>query len=136
MGVIVRFSEPERREKYAKRYGIRVLIWLAAIVISFILVQFLVKPVTCELGQAIEWNTICQNCQMEHCLDCGKAGKDGCDQLKEGYIFDELTQTVISDACQMDHCAVCQESGVYGCDICEIGYKFNQLLGFCQSTVC
>ena len=47
LNVIVRFSEVERRKKFAKRYAIRFLIWLCAIIVSFILVQVLVSPVTC-----------------------------------------------------------------------------------------
>ena len=133
---MVRFSEPERRVKYAKRYGIRVLFWFCAIVISFALVQFLVDPTSCQESQAVEWNTVCHNCQMENCIDCSSAGKHGCDEFKEGYFFDSVTGKVMSKTCLLDHCKDCSKSGIRGCDLCDENYRYNELLGFCQSMVC
>ena len=136
MNVVVRYNEVERRKKFAKRYGIRLLIWLFAIIVSFILVQVFVSPVDCQESQAKEWGRICHNCSMENCVDCSKAGKDGCDEFKVGYFFDEVTGSVMSTQCLMEHCNECAESGIRGCDLCDEGFRFNELLGFCQSTVC
>lgn len=99
LNVVVRYSEPERRQKYAKRYAARVGLWFVAIIVSFVLVQLFVSPVQCENGQATEWDTVCMNCSLQHCLDCSEAGKDGCDLCEDGYLFDVDTESCIDDAC-------------------------------------
>jgi len=136
LNVVVRYSEPERRRKYAKRYSIRVCLWLTAILASLILAQTFVSPIACEDGQAMEWNAICLNCQMENCVECAEAGYDGCNVCKEGFVYSPDGKSCIDGSCQIKHCSVCKESGVKGCDACDEGYQFNQLLQYCQSTVC
>ena len=50
INVVVRYKEPERRKKFAKKYTCRILPQLLLISILFAIVQFLVDPVECGSG--------------------------------------------------------------------------------------
>ena len=47
INVVVRYKEPERRKKFAKKYTCRILPQLLLICILFAVVKFLVEPVDC-----------------------------------------------------------------------------------------
>lgn len=89
VNVIIRYSEQERRLKFAKKYACRTMFWLVFIFASFLLAQFFIDPVTCLDDQAVEWSSVCQNCMLDNCATCRNTGKDKCDKCSFGYFFDE-----------------------------------------------
>jgi len=70
INVLVYYTEAEKRRLFAKKLACRTGAWLAAILVSFTIVQLLVDKVQCHSNQAVEWSSVCQNCQVEYCDSC------------------------------------------------------------------
>ena len=98
---------------------------MGVIALGFLYVELFVDMVQCQSNQAVEWHSICQNCQMEHCDVCAIAGKTSCDTCSLGYYFEAESGICEDSSCRMKHCEQCSESGIWGCDKCEDGYYVN-----------
>lgn len=65
--------------------------WLVAIVAACAATFLFVDSVMCTDKQAVEWNSVCYNCEMAHCDRCREAGKEGCSRCEFGYYLDQET---------------------------------------------
>ena len=136
INVIVRYSEHERRQIFARKYMCRVTAWLVLVVLSFITVQLVVAPAECRPEQASEWYSVCLNCNVEFCETCKESGYLGCDTCKPGFFFNESSGRCEDSDCKIKHCEVCDKAGIWGCDSCFEDFYMSQLLGVCLSNAC
>ena len=128
VSVVVRYSELERRKIFAKKYACRTSMWLCFIALTVTSLMLIVSPVKCRSDQAVEWHSVCQNCQLDNCGLCATSGKQSCDQCASGYFFDSLTMRCEDASCRLQHCLQCDVSGIESCDTCADGFFFNSLI--------
>lgn len=59
INVVVRYSEPERRKKFAHKYACRIMPQLVFLGALFAAIQIFMDPIECYSDQAIEFYSIC-----------------------------------------------------------------------------
>ena len=125
--MVVRYSEPDRRKLYARPLACKIFFQLLAIAAGTVAAYYIIDPAQCRADQAVEFYSVCYDCEMEFCTACKEAGKLGCDTgaCQEGYYFDTETGLCTDATCQMKHCVECTESGPTGCDRCDRGFELN-----------
>ena len=133
---IGRYSEQERRQRFAVQYMKSSLIWLAIVLAGFFIAFFFVDQVQCLDNQAVEYGRICQKCALDNCVNCRDSGKDSCDKCDAGYFFDQFQGICEDSTCRLKHCKTCDKAGIYACDECSEGYYYNALLSRCKSAEC
>ena len=88
------------------------------------------------VGTAVE--SICLECNVDHCINCAVNGQDGCDICKEGYYLEktEAGTSCLEGTCRIELCEVCETKGPKYCDKCADNFAVDLNTGLCYSLIC
>jgi len=125
LGKVGVYNEAERRKKFAMKFRNSTLFWLILTAVGFIAVQFTLETKYCTSDQALEWFSICTDCQVAGCTSCQKSGPYGCDECVKGQFFDRET-AMCSDCDKFEDHTICEKCSSFdNCLKCSAGYKLG-----------
>lgn len=119
--VLVRQDEDGRRQLYSKTYFSRTITVLSFAIVSVIILSFTLPDKQCMERQYLSFNTVCQDCQVERCDYCFKAGINKCDWCETGYFFNGEICSKCDHMEDTITCTKCHEKGY--CFECASGYR-------------
>jgi hypothetical protein len=121
--IIVTHDEEKKRKLYSDRYCKYSLISIGFTIASVLILSFTLPAKICLEQQALDFNTVCTDCELDRCLSCWDSGLSSCDTCEEGYYFNGQKCDKCDDQINTVICSACEKKNF--CKECNSGYRLG-----------